>query len=296
MERIVYSEAPRLRQPYLILGFEGWPNAGEVSSYAIQYLLDHLKTKRFASIPTEDFYQFSVSRPVATIREGRLIEMRSPVNHFYYSRIRGSRDIIFFHGTEPHLQWDRFVDLLLSLAERFSVSQIFTLGGTYDYVPHTCPPVVSAVFSGEELREKVLEAGLELTEYNGPVSIHTFILEAAKEREMEVISLWGHAPQYLQTKNIRVAYSVLQRMTALTGMEVDLSELARASEYFDQQVNHLVEQDSKLREVIKKLEEIYRQSPSASRLLRKEEEAKDDKVVYIQAFLKRQDDGDKAEG
>ena len=47
---------------------------------------------------------------------------------------------------------------------------------------------------------------------------------------------------------------------------------------------------------VKKLEEIYRQSPSASRLLRKEEEAKDDKVVYIQAFLKRQDDGDKAEG
>jgi proteasome assembly chaperone (PAC2) family protein len=154
---------------------------------------------------------------------------------------------------------------------------------------------VSAVFNAEDLREKLIQAGLELTEYNGPVSIHTYILEAAKGREIEVISLWGHAPQYLQGKNIRVAHSVLERLIGLTEMEVDLSELARASEYFDQQINHLVEQDPKLQEVIKKLEEIYRQSPSASLFMKKEEEAKDDKVIYIQAFLKRQEEEDKRE-
>ena len=40
-------------------------------------------------------------------------------------------------------------------------------------------------------------------------------------------------------------------------MEIDLTELRRASDFFDQQVSQWVEQDSKLQEVIKKLEELY---------------------------------------
>jgi len=293
MDKIAYSETPRLHQPCLIIGFEGWPNAGEVSSYAVQYLVSHLGARLFASIPIEDFYQLSLLRPTATIRGGKLLELRYPTNRFYYGKNRGSRDIILFQGTEPHLQWGKFVDLLLDLAERFNVSQIFTLGGTYDYIPHTYPPVVSALFNEEDLREKVLQSGLELTEYNGPISIHTSLLEAAKERGLKGVSLWGHAPQYLQAKNIKVAYSMLQRLIALAEVEMDLSELERASQYFDQQINHLVEEDPKLQEIIKKLEDIYRQSSSPLQTGRGEEEGKEDKVVYIRAFLKKQEDEEK---
>src|SRR4030043_1590306 len=117
-----------------------------------------------------------------------------------------------------------------------------------------------ALFNHEELREKVIQAGLGLTEYSGPISIHTFILEAAKKRDLKAISLWGHAPQYLQTKNVKVAYSVLKSLTHLTGIEIDLTELQRASDFFDQQVSQWVEQDSKLQEVNKKLEELYQQA------------------------------------
>lgn len=224
MDKITYLETPKLHRPYLIIGFEGWPNAAEVSSFAIQYLVDHFKTKQFASIPIENFYQLSTLRPTATIKEGRLLELKFPANHFYYAKNRGSKDIILFKGTEPHLQWSRFVNLLLGLAERFDVSEIFTIGGTYDYIPHTYPPVVSALFNHEDLREKIIQSGLGLTEYNGPISIHTCILEAAKEKGLHAISLWGHAPQYLQAKNIRVVCSLLQRLIALTEMEMDLSD------------------------------------------------------------------------
>ena len=296
MEKITYLETPKLHQPYLIIGFEGWPNAAEVSSFTLQYLVDHLKSKQFASIPIENFYQLSTLRPTATIKEGRLLELKFPKNHFYYAKNRGSKDIILFHGTEPHLQWSKFVDLILALAERLNVSQIFTIGGTYDYVPHTYPPVISALFNHEDLREKVIQSGLGLTEYSGPISIHTYILEAAKKKGLKAIGLWGHAPQYLQAKNIKVVCSVLHYLIALTEIEMDLSELERTSDYFDQQVNHLVEEDPKLQEVIKKLEEIYRRSSSALPFLKKEEDSKEDKVVYIQAFLKRQEDGEKKEG
>lgn len=295
MEEILYLEKPDLHKPYLIIGFEGWPNAAEVSSFALQYLVEHLKAKKFASIPMENFYQMTSSRPEAIIKEGRLVELKFPGNYFYYTKNLLSHDLIFFHGIEPHLQWTLFADLLLDLAERFDVTQIFTIGGTYDYVPHTYPPMVSALFNQEDLRECVIKAGLGLTEYTGPISIHTFILEAARERDLKAISLWGHAPQYLQAKNVRVAYAVLKSLIHLTRTEMDLSELEKASDYFDQQIDHLVEQDPKLQEAIRKLVEIYKQSDRFSPLSSREEGFKEDKVIYIQAFLKKQGEDEKKE-
>jgi proteasome assembly chaperone (PAC2) family protein len=296
MEEIIYLEKPNLYKPYLIIGFEGWPNAAEVSSSALQYLVENLEAKKFASIPIESFYQISSSRPVAIIKEGRLMELKYPGNHFYFFKNPHSNDLILFYGIEPHLRWTLFADLVLDLAERFDVSQIFTIGGTYDFIPHTYPPLVSALFNHEDLREKVVQAGLGLTEYNGPISIHTFILETARKRGLKAMSLWGHAPQYLQAKNVKVVYSVLKSLVDLTKMEIDLSELERISDYFDQQVNHLVEQDPKLQEIISKLEEAYKQSENTPPLSIKEEGSKEEKVIYLQAFLKKQEDEEKKEG
>jgi len=295
MEEIIYLEKPNLHKPCLIIGFEGWPNAAEVSSSALQHLVESLKAKKFASVPTENFYQVSSLRPVAVIKEGKLVELKLPGNHFYYVKDLPTNDLILFSGIEPHLRWNTFVDLLLDLAERFDVSQIFTIGGTYDYIPHTYPPMVSALFNHEALREKVIQAGLGLTEYTGPVSIHTFILEAAKKRSLKAMSLWGHAPQYLQTRNLKVVYAVLKSLTDMMEMKIDLSELERSGDYFDQQVNHLVEDDPKLQEIISKLEEAYKRSERVSHFSRKEEGSKEQKVIYIQAFLKKQEDEEKKE-
>ena len=289
MAKVVYFENPLLYKPYLILGFEGWPNAAEVSSFAIRYLVENLEAKRFASIAKEDFYEMTSARPVAVIKEGRLTELKVPRNQFYYSNDRLPRNLILFEGIEPHLRWTSYVDCLFDMVERFDVEQIFTIGGTYDYIPHTYPALVSAVFNDENLGEKVSQAGLALTDYTGPISIHTFIMEKARKKGVKAVSLWGHAPQYLRGRNVKVVHALLKGLSDLMGMEIDLSELRRSSEYFDQQVNHLVEQDPKLQEVIGKLEEVYQQSGRGP-LARKDEGQKDEKVVYIQAFLKRQDD------
>jgi len=296
MEKIVYLEKPSLDKPCLIVGFEGWPNAAEVSSSALQFLIENLTAQKFASVEGEDFYQIPYLRPIGVIKGGRLIELKPPSNHFYYSKNPLSEDLILFKGVEPHLKWTVFVELLLSLAEEFRVSQIFTIGGTYDYIPHTYPPMVSAVINHEDLREKVIQAGLGLTEYTGPVSIQTFLLEAAKKKGLKTTCLWGHAPQYLQAKNVRVVHSVLKTLSDLVEIGIDLSELQRASDYFNEQVNHLVEEDPKLQEVIKKLEELYMQAEPSLDLSEKGEGPKEEKVIYMHAFLKKQEDGEKKDG
>ena len=296
MEEIIYLEKPVLHKPYLVVGFEGWPNAAEISTFVLQKLIDNLEAKRFASISSENFYQISSARPFAVIKEGRLIDLKLGGNHLFYSKGVSSNDFILLQGVEPHLRWSAFAELLLSLAKEFGVCQIITIGGTYDYTPHTYPAVVTALFNHESLREKVLKAGIGLTEYTGPVSIHTFILEAAKKKGMKAVSLWGHAPQYLHTRNFKAIYAVLQKLNALVDIGIDLYELQQASEYFDQQVNELVEQDPKLQEIIHKLEDVYKDSGQPGLLQEGAEASKDDKVVYIRAFLKKQEDEENKEG
>jgi proteasome assembly chaperone (PAC2) family protein len=154
--------------------------------------------------------------------------------------------------------------------------------------------VVSAVYNQEDLKKEILEAGLNLTEYAGPISIHTFLLEAARKRGLKAISLWGHAPQYLQTRNIKIVYGVLKILNGMMKTAIDLSRLESANAYFDQQVNDLINQDPKLQEMIKRLEAVY-QTSGRPFSFGKSQEAKEDKVVYIQAFLKRQEDEEKKE-
>ena len=296
METITYTETPELHQPCLVIGFEGWPNAAEVSSTALQYLIDASKAVRFASISMEDFYQISSSRPVAVIKEGKLMDLKVPGNNFYYWRRFSPGDFIFFSGIEPHCRWEAFADLFLDVAEKFSVTQVITVGGTYDYIPHTYPPTVSAIFNDDSLRQRALQAGFGLTEYTGPISIHTFLLEAARKRRVKALGLWGHAPQYLQTKNVSVVLSVLKGLAELTDLDLDFSELEQASDYFGQQVNQLVAQDPKLQEVISKLEEVYRRSGRVLPAAEKPGKHKEEKVITIQAFLKNREDEDKREG
>ena len=37
MDEIYYMEEPELYRPYLVLGFDGWPNAASVSTFSIEY-------------------------------------------------------------------------------------------------------------------------------------------------------------------------------------------------------------------------------------------------------------------
>jgi proteasome assembly chaperone (PAC2) family protein len=288
-EHVSYSETPVLDRPCLILGFEGWPNAAEVSSLALSQMIDLLKARPFAEVSPELFYEFTTLRPVGKVSEGRLVDLKLPRNQFYYSTGAGSRDVILFLGVEPHLRWATYADLLIGVARRFGVVEICSLGGTYDTVPHTRPPVVSAVCGGESLRERALHAGLALTEYQGPVSIHSFIMERASREGLPAMSLWGHAPHYLQTRNTKVALSLLKRVSDVLKLGLDLSEIRKAGALFDQQVQQLVDHDSKLREIVRRLDEAYsHEIPPAER----GGEPKEEKVVYLRAFLKRHEEGE----
>lgn len=288
MENIHIIDIPSLNSPVLIVGFAGWPNAADVSTGAINHLIKALKAKNFARILPGPFYDFTSNRPVVVIDEGKIKGVQFASNDFYYWKKEGSPyDLIIFHGQEPNLRWNLYVDSILDVAALFDVKSIYTIGGTFDNIPHTVEPRVSALITDERLRERLLPHGIAFSNYSGPVSIHSILLSKAKERGLECISLWGHAPYYVQVHNTKVSYTILSKMERILGIDLQLFSLKESSDYLEEQVNKAIEKKPELREYIRNLEREYVSEERKDKEKAEKDNDQGEKVIEIKAFLKK---------
>ncbi len=253
METIKIIAEPQLKKPLAVIGFGGWANAGEIATSVLKFLEQGLVTRPLARFNPDSYYDFAVHRPRARIKAGQLESLTLPRNEFSYHRAEDRGSIILFRGEEPHLCWPTFVQEMLDLLGRFDVDLVVTIGGTYDERLHTDPPKVSVIAEDMVLAEGLIGRGGSPGEYMGPVSIHTLLYKACRERGMNVVSLWGHAPVYVQTGNFGTVERVIELISALGGPRMDLNTLSQAKAEMDEQIESLINQSPKLSGYVKKL-------------------------------------------
>lgn len=285
MDSLVIQEYPELKEPYLVLAFDGWPNAGGVAVQAALYLRRKLGASRFASIAAEEFYVFSVLRPFAAIEAGEVKGVRFPSNEFFAWKSPGpGHDLILFLGTEPHLRWQTYLDCLFHIIREFGVARTLSLGATYDQVPHTLEPRISSSTNQPRLLEELRGLNIALTDYMGPCSFHTMMLDACKKLNLESLSLWGHVPHYVQgVGNPKVAHALLQRLTRLLGLSLDLTDIKQAGDQLDEMLSRFMAQKPELREYVRTLEEELRGTAGALPL-----EGGDRIVREVEEFLRQE--------
>ncbi|MBW2051340.1 MAG: PAC2 family protein [Deltaproteobacteria bacterium] len=294
MSDLCYLDEPELDKPALIMGFSGWPNTGEVATGTLNYLLRRLKSRPLAFLKTDAYYDFASHRPTASIQDGLVGELNLPKNKFFY--IKGEekdRDLILFLGQEPHLHWEAFSGLILSLAQDFNVKGIYALGGAYDYLPHWLEPRVSVVCSSPEL--KFAFEGLDRletlisAEYQGPVSIHTMLLSKGREKGIPVFGLWGHAPVYIHTGNIKVHRRLVELLSQLINFSIDTNDLVEGIEQMNQKIQMLMQDNPQLKKFIQDLEKTHgKQGGLSTQPSMIGAPSTRGKVISIDDFLKRE--------
>jgi proteasome assembly chaperone (PAC2) family protein len=199
---------------------------------------------------------------------------------------------LLFLGHEPHLQWSRFAEALLDVAESVGVVEIFTLGGLYDNIPHTVEPRVSGLTNDEARLDTFSSIGIHPADYQGPMSIHTHLVVAAGERGIPATSLWGHVPYYIQSSNAKTCLAVLQRLQELMGFQLELKDVRRACELLDEQIERVIQSKPEIRDYIQTLEQDYRsgETPSPRRAKPSPEQAGGEKIIRIDPFLRKGQD------
>lgn len=287
-QRLIIYQRPKLVKPYLVMGFEGWPDAGKVSSGVVSYLRDKLAARRLAEVKPGDFYLFQspgaeAGRPVADIQDGMVKALSLPTTTLWFHKAKGAtHDLILLLGREPELRWGDYVSLILDLAQDFGVVRIYPVGGTYDVVPHTIEPLVGVVLSDSSLESEMSGYGIQPISYKGPSSIHTTLLVSAGERHIEVVSLWGYVPHYVQVPNTKVCYHVLSKLAKMLAVSLDLGDIRRKSAQLDEMIDKAVSQKPELQDYVRRLEAEYGRGKYQAG-----ETLKADVIKEIEDFLKK---------
>jgi proteasome assembly chaperone (PAC2) family protein len=253
MDELEVERRPQLTRPVLVASFRGWNDGGQGASMANGFLSRTWRAEKFASIDSENFFDFQSTRPHVTLVEGSVRRIDWPENVFEHARpARSDRDAVLLLGTEPGLRWRTFAGLVSGLASELGVELVVTLGALLADVPHTRPAPVTASASDASLME---ELGVQPSRYEGPTGIVGVLHDACHVAGIPSLSLWAAVPHYVSlTPSPRAAKALCDRLGTLLDIPLDTTELEAASEAYMQQVSEAVAADEETAAYVEELE------------------------------------------
>ena len=252
MDHTTLIRRPRLRGPVLLAAFDGWNDAGEAATTALDAIGDALAAETFATIDPEEFYDFQATRPTVRLVDGhRRVEW--PAVELRAARLPAAdHDLIVVRGHEPNLRWRTFASEIIQVASSLGVEMLVTVGALLADVPHTRPVQVVSSAGDRDLAERL---GLNVSRYEGPTGILGVLGELASGEGIPSIGLWAALPHYLNlAPNPWGAMALIEELRRLLPMAVDTGPLADQTGAFDAAVADLVDENPELAGYIERLE------------------------------------------
>jgi proteasome assembly chaperone (PAC2) family protein len=252
MDHTTLIRRPRLRGPVLLAAFDGWNDAGEAATTALDAIGDALAAETFATIDPEEFFDFQATRPTVRLVDGyRRVEW--PAIELRAARLPAAdHDLIVVRGHEPNLRWRTFASEIIQVASSLGVEMLVTVGALLADVPHTRPVQVVSSAGDRNLAERL---GLSVSRYEGPTGILGVLGDLASGEGIPTVGLWAALPHYLNlAPNPWGAMALIEELRRLLPMAVDTGPLADQTEAFDAAVADLVEENPELAGYIERLE------------------------------------------
>jgi proteasome assembly chaperone (PAC2) family protein len=242
---------PTLRDPALLLAFEGWNDAGEAASCAARYVATAIDAVPLASVDGEEFFDFTICRPEVRLSDGGLREIEWPQLDFSFSTIPGDRELVIGVGIEPHLRWRAFTDLVAGLATDLGIRRVVLLGAYLADVLYSRPVSLTGFASAAELLGCL---GVSPSGYEGPTGIVGVLGDRFRREGMEVVSLWAGLPHYIRaTPNPRGALALIQKLSEHLGLRLDEAPLRGSAAEFEERISAMVAADPELSEYVRQL-------------------------------------------
>ncbi len=247
VDGLTIENLPELSAPRtLLIAFSGWSDAGSAATNAVQYVAAQLSAQRFATIDGEEFFDFTVQRPLVKLDEQQLRQLDWPGWQF-----SAARNLVFATGPEPHLRWRTFCDLIVRLLEQVQIERVALLGAFLAEVLYTDPVPLTGFSSDPSILERLRVSS---TAYQGPTGIVGALADALRRRSLPLFSLWAAIPHYIAgTPNPRGALALLLKLREWTDLPIDLAPLESAAATFQSQLLEAVEGNAELSKYIRNL-------------------------------------------
>ncbi len=242
-----------LRRPVLVAAFEGWNDAGDAATGAVEHLAEVWDAELAAEIDPDPYYDFQVNRPTVSLEDGLTRRITWPTTRLSVCRLAGSdRDLVLVRGVEPNMRWRGFCVEIIALAKDLDVAEVVTLGALLADSPHTRPVPVSGTSSDPDLATRL---GLEHSRYEGPTGIVGVLQEACVRAGLPAVSFWAAIPHYVAHPPCpKATVALLRRVEDLLDISIPLADLPERARAWEKQVDELAAEDSDVAEYVASLE------------------------------------------
>ncbi|MEJ7772520.1 MAG: PAC2 family protein [Geodermatophilaceae bacterium] len=250
----VFDSLPALTDPMVVAAFEGWNDAGDAATGAVEHLELIWDATPLAALDPDDYYDFQVNRPTVTHVHGVSRRIEWPTTRISVARPAGSaRDIVLLRGIEPNMRWRGFCEELIELCTELEVSTVVTLGALLADTPHTLPvPVTGTSYDSES----ATRWGLETSRYEGPTGIVGVFQNACVQAGLPAVSFWAAVPHYVsQPPAPKATVALLQRVEEVLEVSVPLGALPEQGEEWVRTVSEMASEDDEVVEYVRALEE-----------------------------------------
>ena len=251
---IELDDFPTLVDPVMVAAFEGWNDAGDSASNAVEHLREVWDATLLAELDSEEYYDYQVNRPHVSMDERGIRSITWPATRIFIARVPlFPRDIVLVQGIEPNMKWQQFTREILGLAVELEVSLVVTMGALLSDIPHTRPVPVTGTTANAEL---ATDLGLEPATYEGPTGIVGVLHDACARFGIDSVSLWAAVPHYVaQPPCPKATLALVRRVEDILDVPVPLGDLTEEARAWESGVDELAAEDEEVAEYVKQLEE-----------------------------------------
>jgi len=203
-----------------------WPGIGNVATIVAAYLERKLGFKELGEIEASYFFD-----PIGVLVKNNVVEApQFPRSKFYYWKNKsGGSDIILFVGEDqPAAKGYDLAHCVLDVCVKYQANRVYTCAAAMTRIHHTESPGVLGVATSRQATADLKKYDLIPASNLQIAGLNGLLLGVAKERGIEGICLLGEVPVYAtRIQNPMAALAVLEVLTGMLGVEVDLDELAQ---------------------------------------------------------------------
>ncbi len=247
--------------PVLVHGLVGFIDAGHAGRLAVEHLLEHLEHRLVATFDVDQLLDYRSRRPVMTFEGDRWVSYAQPELALHEVLDNEGTPFLLLSGSEPDLQWERFVRAVTELVERFNVRLTMGLDAVPMAVPHTRP----TTFTAHATRPELI-AGHErwFGTVDVPASVSALLELRLGEAGHDAVGFAAHVPHYLARMEYpEAARGLLEQVRRISGLAMPVEELRSAAQRMLAEVDEQVGHSQEVATVVHHLEQQFDEATKA---------------------------------
>jgi len=238
----------------LVVTLGSYADAGSAQAQLDEHLLNTLAHRKLGSFDVDQIMDYREHRPMIDLDVDHYTNYRAPAIELHEVTDKSGHPFLLLTGPEPSLQWERVTRSIERIIDELDVQLVVTAQGVPMPVPHTRPATLTKLSTRPEL----LPGNQGIGSFRMSASFSAMMTQRFGEKNLDVINLAVHVPQYLaENEYPPAAIALVHGLNLNAGLDVPMGDLEQAARLVRSQIDAQVNASEQLQQIVAQLENQY---------------------------------------